>query len=125
MNLLYPFLGRPLFTEISNMLEMDLILTASFRKTDFSVFYERLKGLHTQKAYTHTGTFSSQCIHQTLCHLLMHIHLSFCWPLMHTHVCMVVADCCTRQSRALTDGQTDERTLPNTLSPCFTKLCGR
>ncbi len=40
-------------------------------------------GLHTQKAYTHTCTSSSQCVHQTLCHLFMHIHLSFCWSLMH------------------------------------------
>ena len=28
-------------------------------------------GSHTQKVYTHTGTSSSQCVHQTLCHLLM------------------------------------------------------
>ncbi len=38
----------------------------------------QITGLHTQKAYTHTGTSSSQCVHQTLYHLLMHIHISFC-----------------------------------------------
>ncbi len=43
----------------------------------------QITGLHTQKAYTHTGTSSSQCVHQTLCYLLMHIHLSFCLKLMH------------------------------------------
>lgn len=37
-----------------------------------------------QKGYTHTGTSSSQCIHETLCQTFMH-NLFTCsfWPLMH------------------------------------------
>ncbi len=30
--------------------------------------------LFTQKAFTHSGTSSSQCVHQTFCYLLVHIH---------------------------------------------------
>ena len=70
--------GKLMFQLIScyRCFELCQYVVSEFRGRSFT-------GLHTQNAYTNAGTSSSQCVHLTLCHLLMHIHLSFYWPPIH------------------------------------------
>ena len=52
-------------------------ITSPLLSLQMVLITKQFTGLRTQKAYTNTGTSSSQwqCIHQTLCHLFMHINL--------------------------------------------------